>query len=71
MTNKEITVVHTGDSKRFHRFEIVDEAFVGNIYVPKEYKGDHSSVLGLRFVPNDDPQHKELTEALAAKKTRA
>lgn len=61
-----IKAVFVGDSKRFHKFQIVNSNVVGTLYVPKE--GDMSKELTIELVSKAHPEFDALSAAVAAAK---
>ena len=65
---KKVKAIFTGDSKRFHKFEIVGEGFVGSIYVPKGEEIPKELSVGLRT--KADADYSKLNAELSERKTR-
>lgn len=64
----KVKAIFTGDSKNFHKFEIVGEGFVGSIYAPKGAEIPKEIQVGL--VTKADSEYKKLNSELTARKNR-
>ena len=59
--------VYTGDSKRYHKFEIVgEENFVGSLYVKKE--GSVPGKVEVELISKGNSEYEELVKILQQKK---
>ena len=67
----DVKAIHTGDTKRFHRFEIVDdfEGMVGTIYqVKSPDRVKLTSTVVVSFVFALEPEYSSLKDKLDARK---
>jgi len=61
----ELRAVYTGDSKRFHKFEIVADGVVGSIYIPKETRIPN---IILNLISKGDVDYPGLIRVIADRK---